>query len=477
MSNENPHSPINAQPESRSTQQFIFAQPISSTIGNRLIQALKMDFLPKMQTKYPEMVVNALYSSYGQLEGVDFGIALDEKLNKSILRQLNIYLAKIQQADLKLVRDEGLDQPVSFTDLLGTYRVALNRYFVPIGVCIVLATFFAWLSWDVAQIQVDAVIVPEGEANGWGWLINGLVPVLIAACSITVIYLLVKYKGMNVFRVIMGIFVLFYNWLGFTYYVGVITSILYPSGYVPFWYYITYYVIYYGSAVFLVIVGIFFFKNRLALWQKNLLVLMFGVFLGSIFGTMMPTLSTFILLIFLSIWDIIAVFKGPLGKISELIMENRKKMQDAMEKRMQDAETSPPPTINSSSSNENVSETTIAPVSPSKSLPSSGDESVPIPSVEDDLNVPFDKEDIGDVEIELGSGDLIFYSALVAHVIIRTGSWFLGIMVIIGVVLGAYLTIRRLFENKKVLPALPFSMFLGIGMYLLGWLIRYLIAL
>lgn len=268
----------------------------------------------------------------------------------------------------------------------------------------------------------------------------------------------------------MGIAVLFYNWLGFTYFVSVFYIIIYPDLFVPMWVYYLYYILNYGSAIFLIIVGIQFFRNKLVTWQKNALVLLFGIFLGSILGTSMETLSTFLLLIFLSIWDIIAVFKGPLGKIANIIMDNRKKVQDRVEN-AQNAQNMTPTNLASTE----IPATLIPGTTTGVQIPpqSSYDEEPDL----DVVDAEYIKTHKSELEIELGSGDLIFYSAFVAHVIVRTGSLFLGLMVTFGVVLGAYLTIRQLFINKKVLPALPFSIFIGVGMFLLGKLIQFLLAL
>jgi hypothetical protein len=442
---------------------ILFSYPVSSTLGARLQKLLYDHFLPRYGERYPDISITPLYSELGKLIGVDFGIPLTEKDQNFLLKQINMYLAKIQQDDIKAFQKENdLAEPISFAEMLGTYRVRLDRYFIPIIICVAIATVFAWVSWNIAQIQIDGTYFDEETTGAGGAILNGLIPVVIGACSITIILYLVKKKGLNVFRVFMGFFVLFYDWIGFTHYVGVFTKALYPSGWVPFWYYILYLILNYGSIIFFIIVGIFFFKNKLNVWQKNTLVLMFGIFFGSIMGTIMPTLSMFILLIFLSIWDIIAVFKGPLGKLADIIMENRSQVQEGYENALRAKETSlTDQPIPNGDTDQNSKLTSERPA-----------DSIPTENEPDNF-----KGHTSEIEIELGSGDLIFYSALVAHVFVRTGDWFLGIMVILGVFAGAYFTIQMLITKKRVLPALPFSMFLGIGMYLFGLLLKYLYAL
>lgn len=444
------------QTENELPTKIFFNVPISSTLGSRLQKLLYEHFLPQYGVQYPDSSITPLYSDLGKLIGIDFGIPLTEKDQKFLLKQINMYLTKIQQDDIKAYqKDQDLTEPISFAEMLGTYRVRLDRYFLPVAICVIVATVFAWISWNIAQIQVDGGYFDEETTGTGGAILNGLIPVLIGAFSITVILYLVKKKGLNVFRVIMGIFVLFYNWIGFTYYLSVFTIAIYPDGWVPIWFYYLYQILQYGSIGVLILIGYFYFKNKLDVWQKNALVLMFGIYIGSIMGTIMPTLSTFILLIFLSIWDIIAVFKGPLGKLAEMIMENRAMVQEGYENH-----------LNSTEEYQNLAASDLMNTPETK-----------IPETKPEEESFSFKEHASEIEIELGSGDLIFYSALIAHVFVRTGDWFLGIMVIIGVFAGAYFTIQMLMTKKRVLPALPFSMFLGIGMYLLGLLIKYLYAL
>ena len=168
-----------------------------------------------------------------------------------------------------------------------------------------------------------------------------------------------------------------------------------------------------------------------------------------------------------------------MGKIANLIQENRKK---AIEKEKQRAK---------------ASEGTLQPTPESLSPTANNPESIlPSPTEEPDeeeLDPEYMKTHLDEIEIEIGSGDLIFYSALVAHVFINTGAWlktvttspflltfglwFITGLVIFGVLFGAYLTLRQLPQNKRILPALPFSMFIGLAMYGLGTLIIWLIAI
>ncbi len=279
---------------------------------------------------------------------------------------------------------------------------------------------------------------------------------------------MVRKRGLGFFKVLMGIFVLLYNWFGFTYYEYIVATILYGQYFPDMLSYVIYNILYYGSIGFFLFVGIMFFLNKLKVWQKNLLILSFGIFLGSIIGVSLPTWSLFMLMIFFSIWDLIAVFKGPLGKIADILMENRKKLM-------------------------NQKEESTEYVSGSESSTTAKDKEESVSVGLDELDDKYIKDHLDEIEVEIGSGDLIFYSALVAQTFFSISSWILGItkvtwlqfagtwfitvLVIFGVILGAYMTLQRLLQNKRVLPALPFSMFIGIGLYFLGQIIVYIAAL
>jgi hypothetical protein len=450
-----------------------FREPIPDFIAIPLLQLVMNDFLPYLQKTNPDISINPLYSELHQLVGIDFGITITPKIRNIIVKQINKYAIQIQQTDLKNAGLSGKElrkKPTSFLDMLGTYRVSLNRYYIPLLICIISATFLAWLSWSVAGIEVSAAPVSEQQYGFWAILLNGLIPVLIGASFITIIWLVVRKKGLGIFRTLMGIFTLIYIWFGFSYYVDVLV-VIYSNFFTSFdtLFVIGYYVLFFGSMVFLFFVGIMFFQNRLTASQKNAIVLIFGIFLGSILGVSFPTWSLFSLIIFLSIWDLIAVFKGPLGKIADLITQNR---NDMINKQQEMQKLHKNETKDLAKSESQSDQTKESPLSPNTSSQSS------LPPAElSEMDSKYIKAHLNEIEVEIGSGDLIFYSVLVAHTFVSTGNWLITGLVIFGVIFGAYLTLQRLIQNKRVLPALPFSMFIGIGMYFLGELIVWFFSL
>ena len=77
-------------------------------------------------------------------------------------------------------------------------------------------------------------------------------------------------------------------------------------------------------------------------------------------------------------------------------------------------------------------------------------------------------------KLEIGIGDLAFYSLLTSSILIYTENIISLIVASIAIILGTGITISGLKRNK-ILPGLPISIFLGIGTFLLTQLIITLI--
>ncbi|GAB4318635.1 MAG: hypothetical protein Kow0069_21860 [Promethearchaeota archaeon] len=67
-----------------------------------------------------------------------------------------------------------------------------------------------------------------------------------------------------------------------------------------------------------------------------------------------------------------------------------------------------------------------------------------------------------DSPLQIGIGDLVFYSVLTSHALVRTGSLLVVAIVAALVLVGLYLTLRAL-RNNKVLPGLPLSIVFGVA--------------
>ena len=137
--------------------------------------------------------------------------------------------------------------------------------------------------------------------------------------------------------------------------------------------------------------------------------------IGAFMGFAMPLWTTIVLLIGVSIWDIISVKRGPIRGIMEIMGQ-----------------------------------------------------------IQPDEVRNFTKEDFENAEIQIGIGDIAFYSMLTSGCLINTGkiaisgtqliplgSILVTIIAAIGILIGAFITIRALRKNA-ILPGLPLSILIGL---------------
>jgi presenilin-like A22 family membrane protease len=127
---------------------------------------------------------------------------------------------------------------------------------------------------------------------------------------------------------------------------------------------------------------------------RNLTVLCLGGALGTFLGWSIPVLSAMLILIFLAVYDVYAVFYGPVGKIAQ-----------------------------------------------------SGLDQLP--------GLSFSFKDV-----QMGLGDLTFYSMLTSLVLLNAGPVFC-LASATGVLIGAFLAFKML-EKRGMFPGLPFSVALGL---------------
>ncbi len=307
-----------------------------------------------------------------------------------------------------------------------TFRITHKLYPIPIIITVISAGILAYITYVLAGIQIEGGYVSEAEYGPAAALWNGIIFTALAGFSSFIIIFLVKKKGIDVLKYIFGAS---FGFIGFflTIFFGEI--ILYLIFYNFFYdyglqYMISIYILYIGSAIFTVLM-IYRYLTTKSFIVKNCIVLYIGLLIGAMMGTVMPLWTTVAILIGISCWDIFAV-KHKRGPIKEMI----------------------------DIASEGTTEESLS---------------------EEEVNA---KIESGEIEydtskLEIGIGDLAFYSMLTSCALIQTSNVVVMILTALAIIIGTGITISGLRRNK-ILPGLPISIFLGLGTMLLSW---YLISL
>ena len=306
---------------------------------------------------------------------------------------------------------------------LPTYRIKINLFPVPVIIVISIAGILAYLTYFVAGVQIDGGYFPEEDLGVLGGILNGIIFTVLSVISAFIIVYLIKKKGIGVLKYIFGFT---FGFLGFFltwFFASIIIYLIFilfpetPSLVIT--YYIT------SEIISPIVVGIFtffllyrYFKSQ-SIFTKNLIVLYISLLISASMGILMPLWTTTAILIGISFWDMYAVLnkKGPIKEMIDI----------------------------ASKSND----------------PDSNDI-----EIEDRIK---SGEAIYDTsKVEIGIGDLAFYSMLTSSSLIQTNNLFVMILTAVAILIGMGITLMGLKRNK-ILPGLPISIFLGLGTMFLSW--------
>lgn len=293
-------------------------------------------------------------------------------------------------------------------------RHTLLPIIVTLGLAIILS-----IIGIISNIQIEGAPFSETEGGLFFALLNAIFYTLFAIIGITLIYYAIKYGKEKLLKVFftfcfgfMGVFLIFFFLYLMLAILGVTEDI--------------YYIL---VIIFSIVTGLYLSYSLLAKKSspniKNTALLLYGAFIGAFLGVVLPTWTAFLLIGILSIYDIIAVFRGPIKKIIEMT--------------------------------ENDEE---------RSLP---------------LDMTYATRNW-----EIGLGDLAFYSMLSTHTLnlgfrldfLVKYNLFGAIIpcacTTAGILLGAYITFRLL-KKRPLLPGLPISVGLGIAFFSISLLIFWLL--
>ena len=309
-----------------------------------------------------------------------------------------------------------------------TYRIKRNLYPIPIIIVVVVAGILAYMTYVIAGVQIDGGYIPGGSDPFIG-LLNGLIFTVTAVISAFVMIYLAKKKGLIVLKFIFG---LSFGFLGFfltLFFADIVaflifvnlplTQLVYDTSLI-----IRNIVLPIASGIFTLFI-LYKYVTEMTLLMKNFLVIYIGLLTGALLGVIMPLWTTLAILIGISCWDIFAVLykRGPIKEMIDLASQ-----------------------VNGESPDEE----------------------------EIQKKIESGEAEYGSDNLEIGIGDLTFYSMLTSSALILSNSLIVMILSSIAIIIGTGITISGLKRNK-VLPGLPISIFLGIGTMLISWFVITLI--
>ncbi len=309
---------------------------------------------------------------------------------------------------------------------LPTYRIRTLLFPIPIILVIIFAGLLAYLTYIIAGIQVDGSYFPEEEFGAAAVFLNAVIFTSMAAVSAFIIIFLIKKIGIKVLKYIFG---LSFGFIGFflTYmFAEVITFLIFIQFQET-----TLLINLYGLIINIFLpffIGLFVFYllfkyfTSKSIMVKNSIVLYISLLISASMSIILPLWTTIAILIGVSLWDIFAVLykRGPIKEMIDLAST-----QDEYDYTM-----------------------------------------------EEEIKDKIEKgEALYDTsKLEIGIGDLAFYSLLTSSILIHTRNIFLMMFSTIAIIIGTAITISGLKRNK-ILPGLPISIFLGIGTFLVSQLI------
>lgn len=309
---------------------------------------------------------------------------------------------------------------------LPTYRIRTLLFPIPIILVIIFAGLLAYLTYIIAGIQVDGSYFPEEEFGAAAVFLNAVIFTSMAAVSAFIIIFLIKKIGIKVLKYIFG---LSFGFIGFflTYmFAEVITFLIFIQFQET-----TLLVNLYGLIINIFLpffIGLFVFYllfkyfTSKSIMVKNSIVLYISLLISASMSIILPLWTTIAILIGVSLWDIFAVLykRGPIKEMIDLA-STQDEYDNTMEEEIKDK------------------------IEKGEAL--------------------YDTS-----KLEIGIGDLAFYSLLTSSILIHTKNIFLMMFSTIAIIIGTAITISGLKRNK-ILPGLPISIFLGIGTFLVSQLI------
>ncbi|MHA1125909.1 MAG: hypothetical protein ACTSO7_04815 [Candidatus Heimdallarchaeota archaeon] len=353
---------------------------------------------------------------------------------------------------------------MGYASQLGTFSVTIRKRFIslaiPILICSVLSGICSWLLFGYfttdasgGQGAPSATFIP-GDNVGPA-LANAAIYVGIAFVGAFGIFFIFKYGKIQVLKALFA-FAIFITCFFFVFLVVIAVPYYFHdlltdkmvfaprTDWIIFGIAIAIGLLY---AAFTVVSMVYQLVPQPA---PQIMAMLFAVLSGTFLATFLPMLASIFIMIGLSIYDIISVFKGPIKKIAEVSEErDQQQYEDELKNR------------------ENTEEKVVEEL-PEKPLETT-EEIIIDPEGEtlEESRFSDESEYYYSEYIELGLGDLAFFGMLFSFGLIRLG-FFAAIAAFIGCFLGAIGTIKLL-EKVRMMPGLPLSIGLGLILAFAVW--------
>jgi presenilin-like A22 family membrane protease len=256
-------------------------------------------------------------------------------------------------------------------------------YLVPVLASLLFGLCCAYLL--IAQPLPPMNVMPFSEETASAPLGNAFYFVILIALSATVFYVLLKRKSRKLIIALIALALTTASLLLSIIYLSAIFAYMPDLGFLvlPL------------SILVTVIFDLSIF--RLGNKARNMAVVLLGGGLGVFFSASIPFLSATMILVFLAIYDVFAVYYGPVGKIAHSGLDQLQGLSYSFK------------------------------------------------------------------DVQMGLGDLVFYSMLVGSILFEFQPKLLPCLVaLIGITVGSFLTLVML-EKKGIFPGLPFPIVLGLA--------------
>jgi presenilin-like A22 family membrane protease len=258
-------------------------------------------------------------------------------------------------------------------------------YLAPILASLTIGLFCAHLLLSIPVPTYPVTPFPDTPS---GSVSNAIYFVVIIALSATLFYFLIKWKSRKMISILVGFALTAASMLLSVFYLSALLSFL------ANWEILV--------TVLAIVITMLFDLAIFKLGGKvqSVVVVALGGALGVFLAYSIPLWSAAMILLFLAAYDVIAVYKGPVGKIATTGLDQLKGLSFSFK------------------------------------------------------------------ELQMGLGDLVFYSMLCAAMLLKIG-WASYLFSFIGIVAGSFVTFVIL-ERKGIFPGLPVPIFLGLTGGLLG---------